>query len=599
MPPMAGEGNPGEGGGGEAGGGGGPTGRAPPTPPPAAPTSTHGRSGKEGHGMEADCPVPWYTRTLVALGIKSHGDPSGPLRHAFTLSQHSSGALKQGTVDPLLGVVVTSEGYLSRSEFERINNYLECVLNEVKSALGSSAEDVEDEYGCQDTVPPVTQESSSGPGLKTISAIVLGAASRNACESPQISQGTSVRGEIMPNNAEHVQVIQQSTQEIKAFIHDAVRRNLIAPDCARDLVFKIDELGKCTSRAVSRNGTRIFTLNGLKKRLKLPDFSSLSDKIIAFGGSFHSVITITGAAYRVSKSDGPGYFHDVGKEALELIRDPFYLQNHVWNSGRKSSLICGSEFTTSQKLVKKLMLSFKNDGSFMCFKASVIDPLEDVPVNDPEHDVAVNDIPDMEDLLVEKIVGPDVNTMLYLPYSLKKAKVEFQLHQPYDGSVLSIGLNNERMPCISVSSLCGLQDICLGGVDSLAFGGQLKINESKSWFSVSAGLSVRAELFSAGLTFKQPVQFDYTFCSNILNTSTVLGGLASYSYLTNQWKLIGGIGHTFDPTFNIKGRIGNDKTVNALISKKFAGKGSLHFASEVDLKDFWRYPRVGLSFSFP
>uniref|UniRef100_A0A8R7TBN7 Uncharacterized protein n=1 Tax=Triticum urartu TaxID=4572 RepID=A0A8R7TBN7_TRIUA len=370
----------------------------------------------------------------------------------------------------------------------------------------------------------------------------------------------------MPNNAEHVQVIQQSTQEIKAFIHDAVRRNLIAPDCARDLVFKIDELGKCTSRAVSRNGTRIFTLNGLKKRLKLPDFSSLPDKIIAFGGSFHSVITITGAAYRVSKSDGPGYFHDVGKEALELIRDPFYLQNHVWNSGRKSSLICGSEFTTSQKLVKKLMLSFKNDGSFMCFKASVIDPLEDVPVNDPEHDVAVNDIPDMEDpnsaqLLVEKIVGPDVNTMLYLPYSLKKAK-----------------------------------DICLGGVDSLAFGGQLKINESKSWFSVSAGLSVRAELFSAGLTFKQPVQFDYTFCSNILNTSTVLGGLASYSYLTNQWKLIGGIGHTFDPTLNIKGRIGNDKTVNALISKKFAGKGSLHFASEVDLKDFWRYPRVGGSF---
>uniref|UniRef100_M8BK72 Uncharacterized protein n=1 Tax=Aegilops tauschii TaxID=37682 RepID=M8BK72_AEGTA len=454
------------------------------------------RSGKEGHGMESDCPVPWYTRTLVALGIKSHGDPSGPLR--------------QGTFDPLLGVVVTSEGYLSRSESERINNYLECVLNEVKSALGSCAEDVEDEYGCQDTVPPVTQESSSGPGLKTIAAIVLGAASRDACESPQSSQSTSVRG----------------------------------------------------------------------------------------------------AAYRVSKSDGPGYFHDVGKEALELIRDPFYLQNHVWNSDRKSfhrsnmlntlfqSLICGSELTTSQNLVKKLMLSFKNDGSFMCFKASVFDHLVDVPVNDPEHGVADDEIPDMEDpnsaqLLVEKLVGPDVNTMLYLPYSLKKSKVEFQLHQPYHGSVLSIGLNNKRMPCLSVSSLCGLQDICLGGVDSLAFGGQLKINESNSWFSVSAGLSVRAELFSAGLTFKQPGQFDYTFCSNILNTSTVLGGLASYSYLTNQWKLIGGIGHTFDPTLNIKGRIGNDKTVNALISKKFAGKGSLHFASEVDLKDFWRYPRVG------
>uniref|UniRef100_A0A453A4U9 Uncharacterized protein n=1 Tax=Aegilops tauschii subsp. strangulata TaxID=200361 RepID=A0A453A4U9_AEGTS len=268
------------------------------------------------------------------------------------------------------------------------------------------------------------------------------------------------------------------------------------------------------------------------------------------------------------------------------------------------SLICGSELTTSQNLVKKLMLSFKNDGSFMCFKASVFDHLVDVPVNDPEHGVADDEIPDMEDpnsaqLLVEKLVGPDVNTMLYLPYSLKKSKVEFQLHQPYHGSVLSIGLNNKRMPCLSVSSLCGLQDICLGGVDSLAFGGQLKINESNSWFSVSAGLSVRAELFSAGLTFKQPGQFDYTFCSNILNTSTVLGGLASYSYLTNQWKLIGGIGHTFDPTLNIKGRIGNDKTVNALISKKFAGKGSLHFASEVDLKDFWRYPRVGLSFLFP
>ncbi|XP_073359238.1 uncharacterized protein [Aegilops tauschii subsp. strangulata] len=151
------------------------------------------------------------------------------------------------------------------------------------------------------------------------------------------------------------------------------------------------------------------------------------------------------------------------------------------------------------------MLSFKNDGSFMCFKASVFDHLVDVPVNDPEHGVADDEIPDMEDpnsaqLLVEKLVGPDVNTMLYLPYSLKKSKVEFQLHQPYHGSVLSIGLNNKRMPCLSVSSLCGLQDICLGGVDSLAFGGQLKINESNSWFSVSAGLSVRAELFSAGLT---------------------------------------------------------------------------------------------------
>ena len=69
----------------------------------------------------------------------------------------------------------------------------------------------------------------------------------------------------------------------------------------------------------------------------------------------------------------------------------------VISSGTPNN-IRGSELTTSQNLVKKLMLSFKNDGSFMCFKASVIDPLEDVPVNDPEHDVAVNDIPDMEDV---------------------------------------------------------------------------------------------------------------------------------------------------------------------------------------------------------
>ena len=31
--------------------------------------------------------------------------------------------------------------------------------------------------------------------------------------------------------------------------------------------------------------------------------------------------------------------------------------------------------------------------------------------------------PNSAQLLVEKLVGPDVNTMLYLPYSLKKSKV--------------------------------------------------------------------------------------------------------------------------------------------------------------------------------
>lgn len=331
---MAGADNRGEGGG---GGGGGATSRAPPTTPPAAPTSSLSRS-EEGDSAEPlrlftsvvqaigvrsevqvfrPClargpnpgqPVCWFTRLAVATGVRSDLNRW----RGYTARDHISG-------NPTVPVKLPPVS-LRRSELAQVRRQLDNILKEVQIQLKTPAE-----FDGNVRVP--VKQKWSGLMLKGSLALAFGMVSARhpggipagilwLWEICNNAVGVAMRNE--SENDKYVRVVQEFTLSMKAVINYARENEEISAEFADDMVNIADKFNNNISMALSQDGRHLFSLNGLKGLLQVPDnITSIADKLIAFGSAMRSVTNIVEAAYRVTQTvGGPCLFQDIGKEAI-------------------------------------------------------------------------------------------------------------------------------------------------------------------------------------------------------------------------------------------------------------------------------------------